>query len=106
MNWKGMPAIQGVSVLDQDEFNVNIFNPSNPSLSPHWKSPVSGQTYCTKWQLQIGDKQYVMTSLVPESEATGGTGYFYEGIAPITDPKDHSGQPVGYAMVEQMGYTQ
>ena len=106
MNWKGMPAMQGVIALDQSEFNVNIFDPSNPSLSPHWKSPVSGQTYCTKWQLQIGDKQYVMTSLVPESETTGGTGYFYEGIATITDPKDRSGQPLGYAMVEEMGYTQ
>ena len=106
MNWKGMPAIQGVSVLEQYEFNVNIFNPSNPSLSPHWKSPISGQTYCTKWQLQLGDKQYVMTSLVPGSEVTGGNEYFYEGIATITDPKDPSGQPLGYVMAEEMGYTQ
>ena len=105
-DWKGIPAIQGVIVLEQDEFNLNIFNPSDPSLSPHWTSPVSGQTYCTKWQLQIGDKQYVMTALVPGSEETGGTEYFYEGVAPITDPTDHSGQPIGHGMVEQMGYTQ
>ena len=106
VNWKGMPAIQGVYVLEQDEFNLNIFNPNNPSLSPHWKSPVSGQTYCTKWQLQLGDKQYIMTSLVPEAESTSSTEYFHESIAPITDPKDHSGEPVGYAFVEQMGFTQ
>ena len=106
MNWIGIPAIQGVSVQDQDEFNLNIFNPRNPLLSPHWKSPVSGQTYCTKWQVELDNKQYVVTALVPEAEVTGGTEYFYEGVATITDSKDPSGQPVGYAMVEQMGYTQ
>ena len=105
VNWIGIPAIQGVSVLDQDEFNLNIFNPSNPSLSPHWKSSISGQTYCTKWQIELDNKQYIMTALVPESEVTGGTGYFYEGITTITDSKDPSGQPVGYAMIEQMGCT-
>ena len=106
MDWIGIPAIQGVSVLDQDQFDLNIFNPSNPSDSPHWTSPVSNQTYGTKWQMELDGKQYVMTILVPESEVTGGTEYFYEGAAAISDANDPSGQPVGYAVVEQMGYTQ
>ena len=105
-DWIGVPAIQGVSVLDQDQFDLNIFNPSNPSDSPHWKSPVSNQTYCTKWQMELERKQYVMTSLVPESEVTGGNEYFFEGAAAISDTNDPSGQPVGYAVVEQMGFTE
>ena len=105
-SWVGMPAIQGVSVLDQDEFDLNIFNPSNPPHSPHWTSPTTNQTYCTKWQLHIRDKQYVMTALVPESEVTVGTDSYFEGIAIISDPSDPLDQPLGYAFVEQMGYTQ
>ena len=105
MDWKGIPPMNGVSVLEQTEFDLNIFDPSNPSQSPHWTSPNTGHTYCTKWQMQIGDKQYVMTALVPESEVTVGPQSFFEGAAIISDYNDPSGQPLGYAMVEQMGYT-
>ena len=105
MNWIGMPAMQGVSVLDWDEFDLNIFDPNNPSLSPHWKSPISNQTYCTKWQLKMV-KEYVLTALIPESEIKCGKDYYFEGIAIISDPNDPSNQPVGHVFVEQMGFTQ
>ena len=105
-NWNGIPPINGVSVLKQCEFDLNIFDPSNPSQSPSWTSPKTRHTYCSKWQLQIDDKQYAMTALVPNSEVTVGLESFFEGAAIISDYNDHSGQPLGYAMVEQMGYTQ
>ena len=46
-----------------------------------------------------------MTALVPESEIAGGTDHFFKGAAIISDYKDPF-HPLGYAMVEQMGYTQ
>lgn len=76
INWKDIPPMQGVFVLDPDEFDLNIFDPNNPSDSPHWKSPTTKQTYCSKWQLQIGDIRYIMTALVPESEVAGGPEHF------------------------------
>ena len=86
-----MPPMNGVSVLEQTEFDLNIFEPSNPSQSPHWTSTNTGHTYCTKWQLKIGDKQYVMTALVPEAEATVDINSFFEGAAIISDYNDPSG---------------
>lgn len=101
-NWDGRshPPAQGVYILEQGDFDLNILEPKNPNQSPHWKSPESKQTYCTAWKLKIKDKHYTMTAWVPGSEVNLGT-YFFEGAASIRDEADHE---VGCAFVEQMGY--
>lgn len=102
-NWDLRSPIQGVIVLDSCEFDLNILDPGNPSESPHWTSQVSKHTYCSAWKLKIRDKVYTMTAFVPGSEVAFRKSYFYEGAATISDD---CGCQVGYAFVEQMGFTQ
>lgn len=98
--WDEGSPVQGVNVLKSTDFDLNILHPEDPSLSPHWTSDESGQTYCTAWQIRIKEKMYTVTALIPGSEVKAGT-YFFEGAAILTD---ENGCKVGNAYVEQMGY--
>ena len=98
--WDQGSPVQGVNVLKSTEFDLNILNPENPSLSPHWKSTKSGQTYCTAWQLRIKEKVYTIKALIPGSEVFVRM-YVFEGAAILTD---ENGCKVGNAYIEQMGY--
>ena len=100
-NWDGQSPVQGVNVLDDSEFDLNILDPQDPSSSPHWTSPTTHQTYCSAWRLEIRKQVYTMTALVPGSEVKL-TNAFFEGAATISDS---SGHQVGHSFVEQMGYT-
>ena len=102
-HWDGYSPFQGVNVLPQDDFDLNILDPNNPTLSPHWTSKAGHcHTYCSAWQLRIRDEVYAVKVLVPESEVNLGlSSYFFEGAATV---KDKSGDEVGHAFVEQMGY--
>jgi len=100
-NWDGKSPVQGVNVLEKEEFDLNIRNPKDPDKSPHWKSTTNkkGSTYCTAWNFKLKDKTYQIDCLVPSCEVFLNT-YFFEGVAIISD----NGSEVGYAFVEQMGY--
>ena len=102
LDWDGKTPVQGVNVLKEQEFDLNILTPNDPGNSPHWKSlkHEEGNTYCTAWNLKLKNKTYEMHSLVPSCEVYLDT-YFFEGIAIISDD---NGAQVGYAVVEQMGY--
>ena len=100
--WDQNSPIQGVNVLDSSEFDLNILHPKDPSKSPHWTSPVSGQTYCSAWHMRIRDKTYIVNVLVPNSEITAKPAFF-EGAAIVCD---ENMVEVGRCFVEQMGYTQ
>ena len=97
------PPVNGVNVLGQDDFDLNILKPHDTSQSPHWKSPMSNNTYCSAWQLKIKDKVYTMTAWVRGSEVDLGT-YFFEGAASIWEIDGGIEVEVGRAFVEQMGY--
>ena len=99
--WQGVSPIVGVTVLDSKEFDLNILDPKDPDNSPHWKSPISGQTYCSAWKLMLEGGAYVMNALVPGSEVGLLKNRFFEGAATI---HDRNGQLRGHAFVEQMGY--
>ena len=101
-NWDGSSPVQGVNVLENQEFDLNILTPSDPENSPHWKSTTNekGNTYCTAWHLKLKDKMYKMVALVRGSEVWLDT-YFFEGTATLYDESDVE---VGHAFVEQMGY--
>ena len=98
--WDKSSPVQGVNVLKSTEFDFNILDPKNPSSSPHWTSPSSGQTYCSAWQLKIKEKVYTIKALIPGSEVFLGTAFF-EGAAILTDENECK---VGNVYVEQMGY--
>lgn len=98
--WDEESPVQGLNVLKSTEFDLNILQPDDPSKSPHWTSPTSGNTYCSAWLLRIREKVYTITVLVPNSEVFLGT-YFFEGSAIMTD---ENGCEVGKVFVEQMGY--
>ncbi len=100
--WDQKSPVQGIKVLGQLKFDLNILNPKDPSQSPHWKSPSTGHTYCTAWHLEIRDKVYKMEAFIPRSEALfpGNTGFF-EGAATLSDEND---KIVGHAFIEQMGF--
>ena len=103
-NWDLKSPVQGVNVLDSSEYDLNILFPLDPNESPHWTSPTTHQTYCSAWKLRIRNQVYNMTAFVPESEVSFVAGVaFFEGAAIISDDSDHQ---VGFAFVEQMGYTQ
>ena len=98
--WDKSSPVQGLNVLKSTEFDLNILDPKNPSSSPHWTSPSSGQTYCSAWQLRIKEKVYTIKALIPGSEVFFGTPFF-EGAAILTDENECK---VGNVYVEQMGY--
>ena len=100
--WDGSAPVQGVNVMKNEDFDLNILNPSDPENSPHWKSSTNeeGNTYCTAWNLKLKGQIYKMVAVVPEAEVWLDT-YFFEGVATLCDD---SNQVVGYAFVEQMGY--
>ena len=102
LNWDGSSPVQGVNVMENQEFDLNILTPSDPENSPHWKSATNekGNTYCTAWHLKLKDRVYKMVALVPGSEVWLDT-YFFEGTATLHDENDNE---VGHAVVEQMGY--
>ena len=102
LNWDGSSPVQGINVLENQEFDLNILTPSDPENSPHWKSATNekGNTYCTAWHLKLKDRVYKMVALVPGSEVWLDT-YFFEGTATLHDENDIE---VGHAVVEQMGY--
>lgn len=103
-NWDKQSPVQGVNLLNSSDFDLNILHPQpDPSKSPHWTSPTTGQTYCSAWRLNIRDQVYTMTALVPGSEVKLADSAFFEGAAIISDS---SGREVGHAFVEQMGYAQ
>ena len=104
--WQGqsLPPANGVIVLGQDEFDLNLLNADDPNNSPHWTSPTSNNTYSTAWRLMIKGNIYSMKAWVPKSEVSGGLGgsiHFFEGAASIYN---HEGEEVGHAFVEEMGY--
>lgn len=103
-SWGGQncPPTNGVNILGQDDFDLNILNPSNPYDSPNWKSPKSDHTYSSAWKLKIKDQTYKMTAWVPGSEVHLGT-FFFEGAASIAKI-DEDAEIEGYAFVELMGY--
>ena len=101
LHWDGKTPVQGVHVLEKDEFDLKILDPSDPENSPHWKSTnEDGNTYCTAWYLSLKGKVYKMLVIVPGCEVWLDT-YFYEGAAVLYDEND---DVVGHAFVEQMGY--
>ncbi len=105
-NWrKSLTPIQGSNILAQDDFDLNIFPPSDPKLPSNWQSHWQSKngpknTYATAWKLKLKGHIYTLKALIPEAEVHLMT-YFYEGCAGIYDEKSVL---VGHAVVEQMGY--
>lgn len=52
-NWDGKSPIQGVHVLEKEEFDLNILTPSDPENSPHWKSATSSKAlHCLEFEAE------------------------------------------------------
>ena len=108
-DWNGTAPVQGVHVLDEKDFDLNILNPEDPSNSPHWTSHATSQTYCSAWVLSLEQKRYYINVLVQGSEINTtpkkpGTAYF-EGAATIREKSGCIMKEVGHCFVEQMGFT-
>ena len=93
----------GGKYLDSGDFAINILNTSNPSESPHWTSPTTGNTYTTAWKIDIKvDYSFTvyMFAMVDQCEF-GNT--IWEGATLIySDPEQT--ELIGYGWAEQMGY--
>ena len=95
------------------DFDVNIFDPKNPSDSPHWQSRVDNHNvYGTKWAITFSDrlahwnvpKEIFVVALVESCEnSLAGSSRFWEGAARLYADRACT-QPIGYGFVEQMGY--
>ena len=108
-DWNTISPVQGIHVLDEKDFDLNILNPEDPSNSLHWTSPATKQTYCSAWVLSLEQKRYYINVLVQGSEINTtpkkpGTAYF-EGAATIREKSGCIMLEVGHCFVEQMGFT-
>lgn len=90
-----------------DNFSLNIKDSSKPEKSPHWKSNVTGNTYCSAWKLTL-NKTYngIPNTLYFEyfrqdCETVPITGAaFMECAAKVYDSNM---KQIGWGWVEQMG---
>jgi hypothetical protein len=100
---------------DMWDFDINILNAEDPDpdQSPHWKSPISGQTYATAWEIEFSksiqhyglpEKLYVFVLCENcENVLPGKTLAFFEGTAIAYADKEKT-KPLGHVFVEQMGF--
>ncbi|MFA6051408.1 MAG: hypothetical protein WC762_02345 [Methylobacter sp.] len=98
---------------DDWDYDVNILCPDEPEKSPHWKSPLSGQTYATAWQIDFApglsnyglpETMYVFAvSDNCEIVMLTKKGAFFEGAALAYADKERT-QFLGHVFVEQMGF--
>ncbi|HKV07429.1 MAG TPA: hypothetical protein VJ725_04760 [Thermoanaerobaculia bacterium] len=95
------------------DFDVNIFDPGDPSLSPHWQSSDGPRnTYGTKWSVRFSERVQqwgvppivYLVALVESCEnSLQGSVPFWEGAVRVY--KDAAcTEAIGYGFVEQMGY--
>ena len=94
----------GGKFLTENNFTVNILNAKEPDQSPHWKSGLSGNTYCTAWKVDINldgnyERSLYVYALVDKCE----NGNFWEGATLIYADKQKT-KLIGNGWSEQMGY--
>jgi hypothetical protein len=111
----GGRTLRARSLSDEKDwdYDVNILIPDHPENSPHWKSPFSGHTYASAWQIDFAAgaqalglpaAMYVFAiSANCEFVASGGTASAFEGAALVYANREQT-QPLGHAFVEQMGF--
>ena len=88
------------------DFDINILEPSNPSVSPHWTSTKSGNTYATAWEIGYNNTQIYLYAMVQGCENYIGFNklhMYWEGAAYVYADKDRKNL-IGTAFVEQMGF--
>lgn len=113
---EGGRVLQARKSLDQKEgwdYDVNILHPDDPASSPHWKSPISGQTYASAWQIdfskelvQFGLPEKIFVFTVSESceiVFPAKLSAYYEGAALVYKDIERK-ELIGHGFIEQMGY--
>jgi hypothetical protein len=112
LDTKTPPMNGGMGLRSGWDFEVNILYPKDPQNSPHWKSPISGNTYATAWQIDfaprftkygIPEKLYVFAICENCEILPPLGGAFFEGAALVYADKEKT-QPLGHVFVEQMGF--
>jgi predicted secreted hydrolase len=100
----GSPETSSAAVLDPDGTEEFVaVNPLAPGTSGFVTSPTTGQTYGTKWHVEIPalHASLTVTASPALQEIQAGPG-IYEGVATITGT--YEGKPVtGQAQAEQLG---
>lgn len=109
--YNGGAVIQTVG--EDWDYDINIFDGAEPASSPHWTSPATGCTYCTKWKISFSTRlqqQWNLPAVIYLSAIVQGCEFVAEGQAPFSegaalmfsDPE--CTQRIGEGFVEQMGY--
>ena len=113
---EGMDRYNGGALLqtaiDDWDYDINIFNPLDPPNSPHWLSPDSGYTYCTKWRIHFSERlvRWGIPSEVFLLAMVEGCEYYGFGQRAISEgavwmySDEACTQLIGRGFVEQMGY--
>jgi len=105
--WGPPDSLPQGEALD-NKFRLNIKNSDDPDNSPHWKSDISGNTYCNAWKLTFDKKHKGLPSKTlyfeyfrPDCETVPAVGSaFMECAARVYDSNM---KQVGWGWVEQMG---
>lgn len=98
---------------DEWDYDVNILHPDTPEKSPHWTSPLTGQTYATAWQIDFapglsvhGLPETIYVYAVSDNceiILLTNKGAFFEGAALVFADMAKT-KLLGHVFVEQMGF--
>lgn len=110
----GRPLRPKLSLDSKDwDFDVNILTPDKPETSPHWTSPLTGQTYASAWQinfapwlLEYGLPETIYVYAVSDNceiMMLSKQGAFFEGAAMVYADRERT-KLLGHVFVEQMGF--
>lgn len=106
-----LSAAQG----DQEwDYDINLLDTADGGVhSPHWTSPQTGITYCTAWHISFSPAGtvkglprdlYLFTIAENAEIVMSATNGHFEGAALIYRAPNGTGEVIGQAFVEQMGY--
>lgn len=87
-----------ITFTDYTNYDINIFNYTNPQSSPHWTSPKSSITYGMKWTISYDTRQFIVVANY-NSEIDSFVGYAFEGSTTVYDEANNL---IGYGFMEQM----
>lgn len=102
---------QGINIGGEfPKFSLNVLAPDDLELSPHWKSPQTGNVYCNSWKLTF-DQKYpgIPTTTLyfnyfrPDCETVSAVGSSFMECAAKVSSDPFGKNQVGWGWVEQMG---
>jgi hypothetical protein len=100
------------TAIDDWDYDINIFDPNDVDESPHWTSPVTGRTYCTRWKISFSERlgKWGLPREIYLAAVVDGCEFVAKDESPFSEgavlmfADAACSLRIGYGFVEQMGY--